>query len=440
MRIWGITGTNGKTTTTWILAAFIDAAPGRRCGYITTVEVFDGKDRYYTGYTTPPLARLKEIYAAMAANGCTDCVMEVSSHAIHQDRVGFGTVTTFAGGAFTNLSEDHLDYHGTMAEYFRVKLSFAARIAEGAHVAAGASAGRRDFPPFVVCLDGGYAAEMLEAVGRLPLNVLPVSNRSPRFDLAELPLVGDYNRSNVLTAAALAEAAGVPHALIQRTIPTLMPRWGRLERVANPRVKAEVFVDFAHTPDGLEKVLAAARQFCRGRLWVVFGAGGDRDPMKRPLMGAACARLAAATNVATRIAILLSDGVNNYGIATPAEATALAKRRGIKVYAIGVGTTGPVPFPAIDARGRRVRTRGYGEIDERALRRIATETGGLYFNVRTEGALQDALAKIDELEKTAVEVERRVRREERFAPWLCASLSLLCLGLLLAGPGRRSLV
>lgn len=292
MRIWGITGTNGKTTTTWILAAFIDAVPGRRCGYITTVEVFDGKDRYYTGYTTPPLARLKEIYAAMAANGCTDCVMEVSSHAIHQDRVGFGTVTTFAGGAFTNLSEDHLDYHRTMAEYFRVKLSFAARIAEGAHVAAGASAGRRDFPPFVVCLDGGYAAEMLEAVGRLPLNVLPVSNRSPRFDLAELPLVGDYNRSNVLTAAALAEAAGVPHALIQRTIPTLTPRWGRLERVANPRVKAEVFVDFAHTPDGLEKVLAAARQFCRGRLWVVFGAGGDRDPMKRPLMGAACARLA----------------------------------------------------------------------------------------------------------------------------------------------------
>ncbi len=292
MRIWGITGTNGKTTTTWILAAFIDAAPGRRCGYITTVEVFDGKDRYYTGYTTPPLARLKEIYAAMAANGCTDCVMEVSSHAIHQDRVGFGTVTTFAGGAFTNLSEDHLDYHRTMEEYFRVKLSFAARIAEGAHVAAGGAAGRRDFPPFVVCLDGGYAAEMLEAVGRLPLNVLPVSNRSPRFDLAELPLVGDYNRSNVLTAAALAEAAGVPHALIQRTIPTLTPRWGRLERIANPRVKAEVFVDFAHTPDGLEKVLAAARQFCRGRLWVVFGAGGDRDPMKRPLMGAACARLA----------------------------------------------------------------------------------------------------------------------------------------------------
>ena len=292
LRIFGITGTNGKTTTAWILAAFLNAAPGRKCGYITTVEVFDGKDRYYTGYTTPPLARLREIYAAMAANGCTDCVMEVSSHAIHQNRVGFGEVTTFAGGAFTNLSEDHLDYHKTMAEYFRVKLSFAERIAQGAHSETGASAGRRDFPPFVVCLDGGGAAEMLEAVGRLPLNVLPVSNRTPRFDLSALPLVGDYNRSNVLTAAALAEAAGVPHDAIQRTIPTLTPRWGRLERVANPDVAAEVFVDFAHTPDGLEKVLAAARQFCRGRLWVVFGAGGDRDPLKRPLMGEACARLA----------------------------------------------------------------------------------------------------------------------------------------------------
>ena len=131
MRFWGITGTNGKTTTTWILAAFIDAAPGRRCGYITTVEAFDGRDRYYTGYTTPPLARLREIYAAMEANGCTDCAMEVSSHAIHQNRVGFGETTSFAGGAFTNLSEDHLDYHKTMEEYFRVKLSFAERIAEG---------------------------------------------------------------------------------------------------------------------------------------------------------------------------------------------------------------------------------------------------------------------------------------------------------------------
>ena len=301
MRIWGITGTNGKTTTTWIAAEFINACPGLRAGHVTTVEAFDGARRFYTGYTTPPLERLKEIYAAMEANGCTDCVMEVSSHAIHQNRVGFGETTTFAGGAFTNLSEDHLDYHKTMEEYFRVKLSFAERIAEGGLRAHGwdagvpASAGRRDFPVYAVCLDGGYGTEMLAACGRLPLNVVPVSCKTPRYDLSGLRLIGDYNRSNVLVAAAIAEAAGVPRDVIQATIPKLEPRWGRLERVENPAVKAEVYVDFAHTPDGLEKVLAAVRgdmgrRGLNGSLWVVFGAGGDRDPMKRPLMGAACAK------------------------------------------------------------------------------------------------------------------------------------------------------
>ena len=297
MRAWGITGTNGKTTTTWILAEFLGADPSRKVGYVTTVEAFDGARRFSTGYTTPPLARLKEIFAAMEANGCTDCVMEVSSHAIHQNRTGD---TVFAGGAFTNLSEDHLDYHGTMEEYFRVKLSFAERIAadnvrlRGWTDGVPASAGRRDFPPFAVCTDGGFGGEMLSACGRLPLNVIPVSVSHPGLDLSELPLVGDYNRSNTLLAAALAEAAGVPRGAIQATIPSLTPRWGRLERVANDETEAEVYVDFAHTPDGLEKVLTAARGFtpAGGRLWVVFGAGGDRDPKKRPMMGEVCFRLA----------------------------------------------------------------------------------------------------------------------------------------------------
>ena len=289
MRFWGITGTNGKTTTAWIFAAFVDAG-GWKCGYITTVEAFDGVRHFYTGYTTPPIAQLREIYAAMEANGCTDCVMEVSSHAIHQNRVGFGETTRFSGGAFTNLTEDHLDYHKTMEEYFRVKRSFAERIAEG-----------RPGAPYAVCLDGGCGREMLEAVKGLPLEVVPVTRggcgaggMSPEYDLSGLQLVGDYNKSNVLLAAALAEASGVPHDAIQATIPALRPRWGRLEYVQNTNVKAKVYVDFAHTPDGLEKVLSAARGFTPrdGRLWVVFGAGGDRDPMKRPLRGEAAARLA----------------------------------------------------------------------------------------------------------------------------------------------------
>ena len=288
MKFWGFTGTNGKTTCTWIFAEFINACPGRACGYLTTVEAFDGKDRFSTGYTTPPRAQQKEIFARMEANGLTDCVMEVSSHAIHQNRTGD---TVFSGGAFTNLSEDHLDYHKTMEAYFRVKRSFAEKIA--AAVTPQPNNGRKDFPPYAVCLDGGYGHEMLDAVGSLPLDVLPVTLAHPRFDLSGLRLAGDYNKSNVLLAAALAEAAGVPHETIQSVIPTLKPRWGRLERVDNPSVPAIVYVDFAHTPDGLEKMLAAVRKAHVGSaLWVVFGAGGDRDPLKRPLMGAACAKLA----------------------------------------------------------------------------------------------------------------------------------------------------
>ena len=126
MNFWGVTGTNGKTTTTWIFAEFLNACPGRKCGSVTTVEVNTGARRFYTGYTTPPLKQLKEIFAEMEANGCTDCVMEVSSHAIHQHRTGD---TVFSGGIFTNLSEDHLDYHKTMEAYFDVKLDFARQIA-----------------------------------------------------------------------------------------------------------------------------------------------------------------------------------------------------------------------------------------------------------------------------------------------------------------------
>lgn len=287
MRVWGITGTNGKTTTAWVFAEFVNAVPGRKCGYITTVEVFDGARRFSTGYTTPPLKQLREIFAAMEANGCTDCVMEVSSHALSQNRTGD---TRFAGGAFTNLTEDHLDYHKTMEAYFAAKLELAKKVASEAETRP--DMGRGDLPPFVVAMDGEGSREMFNAAGNLSVNVIGVSVAHSAYDLSRLRLVGEYNRSNVLVAAALAEAAGVPRETVQAVIPRLKPRWGRLERVENPEVAADVYVDFAHTPDGLDKVLAAARGFTPGRLWVVFGAGGDRDPMKRPLMGAAAARRA----------------------------------------------------------------------------------------------------------------------------------------------------
>ena len=287
MNVWGITGTNGKTTTTWVLAEFLRAG-GRKCGYITTVEVDTGSRRFSTGYTTPPLAVLKEIFSEMESNGITDCVMEVSSHAIHQRRFGD---TVFAGGAFTNLTEDHLDYHKTMEEYFGVKLDFARIVASFG--SALPSQGRGDLPPYAVCIDGGMGDEMYEAAGVLALNVLPVSRLRPAFDLSGLKLSGEYNKSNVLLAAALAGAAGVGADVIQSAIARLCPRWGRLEEVETAS-KARVFVDFAHTDDALRNVLSAVRVFTPGKVWAVFGAGGERDPMKRPLMGKAASETADA--------------------------------------------------------------------------------------------------------------------------------------------------
>lgn len=278
LEVFGITGTNGKTTTTWILAEFLRAA-GRRAGYVTTVEVDDGRRRFSTGYTTPPLPVLEGIFADMAANGLDSCAMEVSSHAIHQRRTG-GTV--FAGVGFTNLTEDHLDYHKTMEAYFQVKEDLFRRAAAANPGAVAA-----------VCVDGEYGERLARTCGTLPLRLWRVGFSASSQALVEhvertCPLAGRYNVQNVLLAAALAEGAGVPEDVVWQTVPRLTPRWGRLERVAT-RSAADVFVDYAHTDDALANVLSTVRAFTKGRVWAVFGAGGDRDRAKRPLMGRAAA-------------------------------------------------------------------------------------------------------------------------------------------------------
>ena len=276
MKIYGITGTNGKTTTTWILDVFLGGG-----GYVTTVEVNTGRRRFSTGYTTPPLPVLKEIFAEMEEAGCATCVMEVSSHAIHQHRTGD---TVFAGGGFTNLTEDHLDYHKTMEAYFQVKADFFRRLAESTPGA-----------PAAICVDGEYGRRLADICRALPLRTIEcgLSVAGGVNDLKNLieekcPLVGRYNVQNVLVAAALALGADVPLADIVAKIPFLTPRWGRLERVAT-RSAADVFVDYAHTDDALANVLSTVRAFTKGKVWAVFGAGGDRDRAKRPLMGAAAA-------------------------------------------------------------------------------------------------------------------------------------------------------
>ena len=278
MRVYGITGTNGKTTTTWILREFLGGG-----GLVTTVEVDTGTRRFSSGYTTPPLKALKEIFAEMEANGLRDCVMEVSSHAIHQRRTGD---TVFAGCGFTNLTEDHLDDHKTMEAYFEAKSLLFTRLAASNPGA-----------PAAICVDGPYGRRLFEMCRALPLRTIPCGFDAPPpfnasfFDPADCPLVGRYNVQNVLLAAALAHGAGVPLDAIRAKIPSLTPRWGRLERVATQSA-AEVFVDYAHTDDALANVLSTVKAFAKGKVWAVFGAGGDRDRAKRPLMGAAAARCA----------------------------------------------------------------------------------------------------------------------------------------------------
>ena len=255
MNVYGITGTNGKTTTTWVLAEFLK--PIGRTGHVTTVEVDTGSRKFSTGYTTPPNKVLMDIFAEMEANGLANCVMEVSSHAIHQNRTA---------GAAKRLFFERL-------------------------------AAENPGAPAVVCVDGDWGRRLADELAALPLRLVTCGFSVPHdaefadFVSRRSPLAGRYNVQNVLVAAALARAAGVAEESIRAAVPSLTPRWGRLERVKT-RSAAEVFVDFAHTDDALANVLSTVRAFTKGKVWAVFGAGGDRDRAKRPLMGAAAARWA----------------------------------------------------------------------------------------------------------------------------------------------------
>jgi UDP-N-acetylmuramoyl-L-alanyl-D-glutamate--2,6-diaminopimelate ligase len=300
LEVFGITGTNGKTTTAWLLRELLRAG-GRNPGLLTTVQV-EYRDRSIPATrTTPDACELQGLLAAMQAAGCDSAVMEVSSHALAQQRVA---CVRFAAAAFTNLSQDHLDYHGTMEHYFEAKQKLFAQLAQERPGAA------------AVCFrECGYGERMAAYLETLPLKrvtcgfsaaadvraedisltpdgsrfvlVTPDGRRTPLC----VHLAGRYNIANMLCAAALAREAGVPLDAIAATLQEVKPRWGRLERVP-VSLPATVFVDYAHTDDALTNVLGTLREMTQGRVIVVFGCGGDRDRTKRPLMGRACAALA----------------------------------------------------------------------------------------------------------------------------------------------------
>ena len=292
----GITGTNGKTTTAWLVMQAVGHLGGRG-GYLGTLG--HGLDRRISSadLTTPDCISFHRQLRELADAGATRVVAEVSSHALDQDRVAG---VRFATVAFTNLSRDHLDYHGDLAAYGAAKARlFAAGAATavinvddpfGQELARRLPAGTRLLGVTLADVPGAVLRGRLGPAGTDGLTL------DLRFGADEArvasPLWGRFNAENLLVAAGILLANGWPLGRIATTLGQCAAPPGRMERIPGPPGSPAVLVDFAHTPDALAKALAAVREHCNGEVWCVFGCGGDRDRGKRAPMGAAAVRLA----------------------------------------------------------------------------------------------------------------------------------------------------
>jgi len=293
--IVAVTGTNGKTSTVEMVRQIWRMA-GHRAASIGTLGVTTPEETTYTGLTTPDIVTFLGNLAGLAREGVSHVAYEASSHGLSQYRNEGPRVLA---GAFTNLSRDHLDYHATMEDYFAAKMRLFDEVVagDGAGVVwaddawsdrAIAHARARGLKLITV----GERGETIRLLGREPGalgQVLRLAHEGREFSLT-LPLIGAYQAANALVSAGLALASGIPAGQVFDALARLAPVRGRLERAGLNRAGAPAYVDYAHTPDALEAAIAALRPHTRGRLIVVFGAGGDRDAGKRPEMG----RIAAA--------------------------------------------------------------------------------------------------------------------------------------------------
>ncbi|MDX9996448.1 MAG: UDP-N-acetylmuramoyl-L-alanyl-D-glutamate--2,6-diaminopimelate ligase [Phenylobacterium sp.] len=293
-----VTGTNGKTS----VATFcrqIFSRLGRNAASMGTLGVRTAAEQLTPpGLTTPDAADVAELLAELVGKGVTHLALEASSHGIDQRRLD-GVKLTAAG--FLNLTQDHLDYHGTMEAYLAAKLRlFEALLTRGGTAVLNADS--EAYPAFAAAavqaghtvFSVGERGQGLKLVAREPTpegQRLTVEAEGRTFEVA-LPLVGAYQASNALVAAGLCIATGEEVGPVLEALAHLEGAPGRLQRVGRGPRGGEAYVDYAHTPDGLETVLTALRPHVRGRLLVVFGAGGDRDRGKRPIMGEIAVRLA----------------------------------------------------------------------------------------------------------------------------------------------------
>jgi len=295
LRLVGVTGTNGKTTTTYLLASVFDAA-GLPCGRLGTVTFRigpDAADERDASHTTPEASEAQRLLREMVTRGCRACAMEVSSHALALHRVDF---SRFAAAIFTNLTRDHLDFHGDMAQYFAAKRRLFEMLPAGAPAVVNVDDPRGGdlaaTRPLVISYAIDRPADVRATSIHYSLEGLAFTAETPRGPVAiHSPLVGRPNVYNILGVVATAIGLELPTEAIQRGIAALERVPGRFQLVSGGHDAVRVVVDYAHTDDALKNLLETARPLAEGRLITVFGCGGDRDRTKRPLMGAVAARL-----------------------------------------------------------------------------------------------------------------------------------------------------
>ncbi len=293
MTMIGITGTNGKTSSTLLLKQVLEKTRHAKVGLVGTMFNAIGDEILPTERTTPESLELQELFAKMRDAGCEYVIMEVSSHALALDRVAG---IHYDVAAFTNLTEDHLDFHKTMESYCDAKAMLFRRCRVG-----------------VLNMDSPWFDRMTQNAS---CQIITTSQRSTDADLlaadchleadcvrfravgrdteaaVQVPIPGHFTVENSLTVLGVAQALGISLRSAAQALKTVSGVKGRVEVVPTPGMPYTVLIDYAHTPDGLENVLSSVRDFCKGRLIAVFGCGGDRDPMKRPIMGKIGVKLA----------------------------------------------------------------------------------------------------------------------------------------------------
>ena len=290
LKFVGVTGTNGKTTTSHLVKSILEAN-GEKVGLVGTIEYKIGEQVIPASHTTPESLELNELFSLMVKSGCTSVSMEVSSHALDQSRV---SGLNFDVAVFTNLTQDHLDYHVTMEKYFEAKKMLFTELNPSGYA--------------VINHDDQWGVQLLDSINAKKISYgitsaadIKVKNMTLGIDGTTLtiadghkeimlttPLIGKFNAYNVLAAYAAGTALGIPQKQILAGINNLKNVRGRFERITSP-IGWTAIIDYAHTPDALENCLKTIHDILpaqnRGRIITVFGAGGDRDKTKRPMMG-----------------------------------------------------------------------------------------------------------------------------------------------------------